>query len=364
MNREEASVVKRLTIMTLSMVTVTLFVAMVYRPLILPFFVAAFLTFLLLPLVNKLEARYRVRRIFCVFLAASLVILAVSLFIAGVVPLIKGQVIALIELMPRAKAYLLEQWLPWLQLTLTSFGLPFPTLSKTIEQAISVGGSAGGTAVWGVWRQTSGIIGGVFNVVITMVMTIFFLNDYKKVRSAIRRLIPADLRPMYKEFFSRIDQTLWFLIKGQATVALIVGCLYMAGLSLVGMKYGLAIGAIAGFCRIVPYLELVVGLTLCAFAMVTDPEFAGWSIPIGVAVVFGVVQVIDGMFINPKILGGRVGLHPGVVIASIVAFSYWLGFWGVVVAIPIIAVVKVWLEMVIPIYQKSVFFNSARASRD
>ena len=145
------------------------------------------------------------------------------------------------------------------------------------------------------------------------------------------------------------------VIRGHIKVALALACLYSIGFSAIGLSAGVAIGIAAGMCRVIPYLDVVVGLTLGVTYIFTQ------QIPVitvfWLVGVIGTVQIVDGAFITPKLIGAKVGLHPLIVILTVIASSAQFGFWGVLLAIPGAAVVKALYKLVLPVYRDSKWFS-------
>jgi predicted PurR-regulated permease PerM len=145
------------------------------------------------------------------------------------------------------------------------------------------------------------------------------------------------------------------VVRGHIKVALALSCLYSIGFSAIGLSAGVAIGITAGICRIIPYLDVVVGVTLGLTYIFTQ------QLPIAkvfyLVGVIGTVQLLDGAIITPKLIGERVGLHPLVVILTVIAASSQFGFWGVILAIPGAAVFKALYKLVLPVYRDSKWFT-------
>ena len=157
-------------------------------------------------------------------------------------------------------------------------------------------------------------------------------------------------------FIGRVSDALRDAIKGQAIVAGILAVLYVAGLSMIGLQGAVAIGLLSGICRLIPYLDVIIGGSLSLIVVLSDFQGAGQLL--AVAGVFLIVQSLDGMLITPRIIGEKVGLHPIIVIVSIIAFGESFGFWGVILAIPGIAVAKVVWYSAKPFYFASKAYDS------
>lgn len=338
----------------LAVVTVlVLGLGLVYASLLLPIGVGAFLAYLLLPLVDKLET-LRVKRVLA---TAAIIIFAlgiIALAVSRMAPLLYAQALYIVKLLPNAVAAVMEKWRPLVEQYVVDLGfmtpdeihdfLSYSSLLGKLQSQLQAG-------ISGVWRTGTSLAGGMVNIVLVPVVTFFLLNDYKALRGATLALVPQDLIVPMQFVTAKVNLTLRSVIKGQATVAGILAGLYVIGLTVVDLQSAIAIGVVAGVCRIVPYLDVIVGLTLSMIVLLSN--FAGWGQVASVVLVFLIVQAIDGAFITPRVIGERVGLHPMVVILSVLAFSDWFGLWGVIVAIPLVAIVKVLLEAAAPFYRAS-----------
>lgn len=335
-----------------------LFAGSAYHTLLLALTVSVFLTYLLLPLVDFLERRKVPRGI----AVATIVIGALGTMAWGLIrllPLLYTQTLSLLQLAPKAISIVVDTWLPWTEKFVAGFGVASPEqIHQYLEQLnlISRLESQVQAGLAGLWRTASTLMGGAINLALIPVLTLFFLKDFAAIRKTAALLTPADLRAPMAMVVHRIDSTLRTVLKGQMIVAGVLGVMYVIGLSLVGLPSALAIGVVAGVCRLIPYLDVLVGGILSAIVLLSD--FPGWSTVVMVIIVFTTVQGIDGALITPAVLGDRVGLHPLVVIASVLAAADWFGFWGVLLAVPVLSVIKVLLELVRPFYLNSSFYRT------
>lgn len=321
-----------------------------YNPLIVPIGIGIFLTYLLNPVVH----RYGTSRKYRILIAIGMVSIVVGGFALGIIkfaPKLYGQSIILLELLPEATEAVIGHWLPSIREFVVKMGLVtelefdenirdmrlLNQLTSQIQQALT-----------NIWRTAPDLLGGVINVVLVPFITFFLLIDSQKVVDAIVGLVPRDLRGNLGVFVTNVDDTLKSVIKGQLTVAFILGVLYVIGFSLIGLQLGFAIGVIAGICRIIPYFDVVVGGVLASIVILYD--FSGFHQVASVAAVFVIVQTLDGLWITPTVIGEKVGIHPAIIVCSVLSFADLFGFWGVLMAIPTIAVSRTTLISLRPIY--------------
>ena len=214
--------------------------------------------------------------------------------------------------------------------------------------------SAATNAVRGAWSSTPKILGGAVNFALIPVFMYFFMSEKEKLKYTLLAVAPKDITPLLAESWASVDSVLRAVVTGQLWVASILGVLYMFLFSLIGLPSALAIGLVAGCCRIVPYFDIFISLLLGTAAVLAE----GGSVTtvIMLCVVIVIVQSVDGMVITPRVVGDRVGLHPIMVIASVIAFGSLLGILGVIMAIPIIATVSVLISFGFSYYLESPYY--------
>lgn len=334
-----------------------LLTAYLYQAVLLPFALAALLYFLLSSPVDYLS-QYRVPRNLVIVAIICLVLLLIVLVSIYFLPIIYSQMLNVLQSIPDALQRIRAHWIPvfkkhilaldfidaaQLDVWLAELNI-IPQVTAGIRQTLK-----------GIWLSTPGLFNTLVNVVLVPVIAFFLLSEKGSLQQKIKSVIPRDLLPHINTALANINSTLRSVLKGQAIVAAILALLYTIGLSLVGLKASLAIGLVAGICRIVPYFDIIVGGLLSALVLISD--FSGWGQVLGVIGVFVVVQAIDGAVITPRIMGNKAGLHPLLVILSVLSFGQLFGFWGVLFAIPAIAVVRVIAAQIILLYQKSKLYD-------
>lgn len=348
---------RRLVRFALVALGVIFFLAAAYYSMLLAVLVSALITYLLGPIVDFLERR-KVPRGLAVAMIELLFIGGISLALIRLSPLVYEQSLAVVRLAPKALEVVLDTWVPMTERFVAGFGFLSAEEVHKYIQSISILNRVEAqlqTGISGLWSTGISLAGGALNLVLIPVLTLFFLKDYRTLRGAASALVPPDLREPLQTVLHRVDQTLRTVLKGQVIVASILGVLYVIGLSLVGLPAAVAIGVVAGICRIIPYFDVIVGGTLSAIVLLSD--FQGWTPVLMVVMVFTVVQAIDGALITPAVLGDRIGLHPIILVATVLAFGDWFGFWGVILAVPVAAVIKVLLGFARPFYLSSRFYK-------
>jgi len=323
-----------------AVVAIVLSVGAVYLSLAVPILVSAFLSYLCSPFVDALERR-GVSRSISTLGIIGLVAIAIVFGLVAVIPFLYAQFTDLLQRGPEAFRNWYSTLLPQVTEILTRFGLSeeqvinqsvnkFNFVAKIFERFES--------GIGGIWDTTSRLVGGVVNAMLVPFLMFFMLRDEHRLVTALTRLVPLDMRQPGRHVVATVNTTLRSVIKGTVMVAVIDGLIYTIGLSALGVQSALAIGLVGGLCRFIPYLDAVAVLLLGLISVMAN--FDGWGQVIGLGVLVLSVQAIDGVFITPRVIGENVGLHPAVVVLTVFAFAKIFGFWGILIAIPVAAIIK------------------------
>jgi predicted PurR-regulated permease PerM len=311
-------------------------------PVLTPFVVAAVLAYALTPLVNKLDRAWggKMPRLLAVALVEVffiLCVLAVALLIVPIlakeIPLLREQLPALAERMNAWAAPLLKSFGIQLSLDVASIkAFVLKYLNANVEEGFSallsslkVGGSVALT-----------LIG---NAILIPVALFYLLMDWENFVKRMVELVPLHWRVAFDSFMKEADDVLGQYLRGQMLVMLILAVYFSLGLGLFGLDLALPIGVFTGLAIFVPYVGFGVGLLLALLAGLL--EFASIKAVVMVAVVYGAGQLMESLFLTPRLVGERIGLHPLAVIFALLAFGQLFGFVGVLIALPASAVLLV-----------------------
>jgi predicted PurR-regulated permease PerM len=184
----------------------------------------------------------------------------------------------------------------------------------------------------------------------------YILVDFSGWRDSCQDLIPPRFRDPFRRLFDEVGRILQAYVRGQLLIAMLMGVLYAIGFVLLKIPAGAGIAILAGFLNVIPYIGTLFGLILAAgFTMAAGGGF--WRVA-GVIGVFVAVQIIEGYFLTPRILGGRMRLHPMVVFLGMLIGGKLFGFLGIILAVPAIAVAKVFLMFSKELYMQSYFYHA------
>ena len=285
-------------------------VALLYllAPILTPFLVGALLAYLSDPLVTKLT-EWRIPRLYSVILVFLILTLLMVLLVLVLIPLIQDQVATLVVVIPNVLAWLQKTIVPWIAL---KFGVSELINVATLKQTLADNWTkAGGAAQWAlktVLHSGFALVEWLTNLILIPVVTFYLLRDWDLVVHGIQNLLPRQIEPTIKKLVRESDLVLSAFFRGQLLVMLALGVIYSAGLSIIGLQIGIMIGLLAGLASIVPYLGFIVGLLAASIAAVV--QFGTWIALVKVFMVFIIGQCLESMFLTPKLVGGRIGLHP------------------------------------------------------
>ena len=192
------------------------------------------------------------------------------------------------------------------------------------------------------------------------VVTVYLLIDIDRVKKSVSDALPARYKPEILRIAGRVDQDVKAFFRGQVIVVMVLICIYTIGLGLIGCPFWYIIGITAGLGAFVPYFSLASGMVPAMVLSVAEDGNA-WRVLI-VAGLFAFGMTVDSVFVTPRVIGKRVGMHPVAIILSILVFGTLFGFLGVLFAIPIAAVVKVFVLELFARYKASALYSAEQPS--
>lgn len=318
---------------------------------ITPFLVGAGIAYILDPIADRFE-RSGLSRTLSV---ALITVLAVMLFIIGILlifPMIIRQATQLVSAAPEyfeALRVFVSNRFPGL---LPADG----TVTGIFEEAAQRISDLAGTALPALLNSVSSVISVIVLLLIVPVVAFYLLLDWDNMIAEIDHLLPREHAETIRALASQVDHSLSGFLRGQGLVTLILGTFYSIGLFAVSLPYGLVIGIVAAVLSIIPYVGVFVGgLTAIGVALF---HFWGDPLSIGaVAAIFVVGQMLEGNVLQPKIVGGHVGLHPVWLMFALAVFGSIFGFVGLIVAVPLAAMIGVLARFAVGRYRESALYT-------
>ncbi len=311
-------------------------------PVLTPFVVAAVLAYALTPLVNKLDdmGRGRMPRLIAVIVVELLFIVSITGLALLIVPIVAKELPLMREQVPLLADRLNNGLSPWL----AQFGINVALDVQSIRSFLLKYLNANYEEAFGS-LMSSLKLGGSFaltlvgNAVLVPVALFYLLMDWDRFVARLLVLVPRPMRPAFDSFTVEADLVLGQYLRGQLLVMLVMAAFYSIGLTLFGLDLALPIGIFTGLAMFIPYVGFGIGLILAVLAGLL--QFASIKALVMVAVVYGVGQVVESLFLTPRLVGERIGLHPLAVIFALLAFGQLFGFVGVLIALPASAVLLV-----------------------
>ncbi len=323
----------------------------VLRSVLLPFIAGIILGYLFDPLATKFE-KLGISRTFATILVFIVVILfAVPTFIM-VFSIIDKQLTIFVEAAPTYIATFIKRVEPVMIDLHNSFpSLEVNSLPEMIKNNLTNGMQIGGKLLKSIINNGFALMNLLSLLLITPVVAFYMLRDWSTFVKKIDNLLPRKSKPAIKEQFQQIDRALSGFIRGQLSVCLILGSYYALGLHFIGLELGLLIGFLAGIISFIPYIGSISGFLISI--ILASAQFGTVTKIIEVVAIFLIGQFIEGNFLTPKLVGDKVGLHPVWVMFALLAGGVLLGFLGLMIAVPVAAIIGVIIRYAISNYKKS-----------
>jgi predicted PurR-regulated permease PerM len=346
----------RVGIITLVAGLVLIALLWVLKSALTPLAAAFILAYLLDPVIDRFEA-HRIPRPVAIFALLGLIGAAVATLLIFLVPRMQEEVTAMATKLPGYLQRASAEWLPWIEQTLhvdlregaftdligkatSGFAIPLETVQSMLQTGLG---------------YVAGTVGAVVGVLVIPVIAYYFLVDFDRIRRRIVDYVPRPYVPWVTERAQKVDELVAGFIRGQLTVCLILSILYAAGFTIIGIDLALLIGMTAGFLAIIPYVGNAVAVisasAVCMLEFGVDVHLAlvlGW---------YAIVQTLEGFVLTPKIVGGTLGLHPVTVIVALLIGGDLLGFLGLLIAVPVAAVLQVFVAEILQHYRASKLYH-------
>ena len=327
------------------------FLIYLLTPILMPFLSAAVLAYIADPLADKLEKKMsRTLAVSVVFFGLSLFAILLLLIL---LPLLERQFVVLAEKLPlyidRAQLYILPLLKEQFGLDVGSFDLN--TLKQSLSNYWKTAGGIAANILSSISHSGLVLAGWIANFLLMLVVTFYLLRDWDYLMTKIHALLPRKNEKIIVTLAKESDEVLGAFFRGQMLVMLALSAVYTIGLMLVGLDTALLIGVLAGLVSFVPYLGFIVGIVIASIAVLM--QFQEIMPLFYVAIVFMTGQMLEGMLLTPWLVGEKIGLHPVAVIFSVLAGGQLFGFVGVLLALPVAAVIAVLLRHVLERYTES-----------
>lgn len=322
----------------LAFLLATLALLFLLGPILTPFVAASILAYICNPLVGRL-CRWRwPRTLATVVVLLGLAALVVALLFI-MLPLLQQEVALLLAKLPDWIELLRQRLLPQLLGDGVADGASLRAWLAGHWQ--SAGGLAGKLLPW-LGDSGAALFGVLMNLLLIPVVLFYLLRDWEVLLGKLSELVPLRRKVFVNQMAGEVDGVLAEFLRGQLSVMLLMSAYYVCALWLAGLEFSLPIGLLAGMLVFVPYLGMMLGLSLATLAAFSQFDALGGVLVVWAA--FGIGQLLEGMVVTPWLVGERIGLHPLAVIFALLAFGQLFGFFGVLLALPFSAVLLIALR--------------------
>ena len=323
----------------------------VLRSVLLPFVAGIVIGYLLDPWTSKMEKMGVNRTVAVILVLASVIIFIVPVLVL-IFGVVQDEFSRFLENAPQYMTKVAAKIEP----VLIDMQMRFPELqADKVKEYIAENMSGGlkivGKIVKGVLANSFALINLLSLLLITPIVTFYMLRDWKHFVKKVDDLLPRRSKKSIRQQAKEIDRAIAGFIRGQLSVCFLLGAYYSLGLYLVGLEMGIFVGFLSGIISFIPYVGSITGFAVSVLLALA--QFNSWTGVAGVVGVFLTGQFLEGNFLTPKLVGDKVGLHPVWIMFSLLAGGVLLGFLGLMIAIPLAAVIAILLKHAIEKYKKS-----------
>ncbi len=334
-------------------------------PILLPFVAGMALAYALDPLADRLE-RLGLGRMAATIVILLLFALVFAMVVIAIVPVLVQQIGQFAQNVPEYSSRLRD---------LVQDAGAGILQSVWLNELLGLSGENGGAggAFNELASQAAGWLGQVLQsvvsgglavanlialLVVTPVVAFYLLYDWDRMVDRVDAWVPRDHVETVRMLARQIDDALAGFVRGQGLLCIFLSVFYAAGLTLIGLNFGLLIGIGAGLISFIPYVGSILGFFV-GVSVALVQFWPDWIWVVAVAAVFMAGNFIEGNLLQPKLLGDRVGLHPVWLIFAIFAFGYLFGFVGILLAVPLAAAIGVLARFAIRQYLESAYYRGS-----
>jgi predicted PurR-regulated permease PerM len=323
---------------------------------LLPFVAGLALAYLQSPVADRME-RWGVNRTVAALIIVTGIVLILVAAVVVVVPLLLQQASGFVASIPghfkRLQELLIEPNLAWLE------SLGIGDKSKTISDIVGQSASWLMNFAYSLWTGGKALVSAASVLIVMPVVTFYLICDWHGMLEIADSWVPVRQRETVRQLAREIDAAIGGFVRGQLGVCLVLGIYYAIGLTLAGLHFGLLIGLVSGLITFVPYIGSMTGLLIAASVALAQ-FWPDWTRIAIVIAIFLVGQFVEGNILAPKFVGERVGLHPVWMIFAMFAFGYLFGFVGLLIAVPLAAIIAVLFRFGMRQYLASPFYTGAK----
>jgi predicted PurR-regulated permease PerM len=335
-----------------------LFIALflwLFNAILLPFILGGILAYLLDPVVEKMDKLQGIKRPLAVATILGIFLIVVGLLLTILIPLAVRETTQFIDDLPSLIEKVRNTAGPWINSVKEKLGVAGPeelqeAVNKHWQEALVAGTVVGNTAK----NIGQGVLGLITIPILTLIIAFFMLNEWPRMQRWTNDMIPRPFQKDVQRMATDINKKLAGFIRGQLSIAFILGISYAVVLALVGLDYGIVIGIMSGLLGVIPLIGSTIGLLVSI--SVAFLQEGTLSFVLLIAAIFLGGQLIEGNILTPKIVGDSVGLHPLWIFFALLAGASLMGITGLLIAVPVAAIASVVLRFAIEQYKQSAYY--------
>lgn len=325
---------------SIALVSFVFYLLVVLRAALLPFLIAWLMAYMCQPFVKffqyKLGLRHRILAIIAVLLSIAV---ALALLTVMVIPSISEEADRLLVLLNNHRPVQGEiplipgSWIDYLESHIDANAirelLSRENILQTIKQIAP--------KAWQLLTSTFSILVSVTIIFVVFLYFIFILLDYEKIASGWIRLIPERYRPFIQQLADDVEVSMNRYFRGQSLIAFCVGVLLAIGFKIIDFPLAISLGLFIGVLNLIPYLQTIGLIPMVLLSLLRSAETGeNFWILFGLSLlVLGIVQVIQDLYLTPRIMGKAMGLNPAIILLSLSVWGTLLGFIGLIIALPL-----------------------------
>lgn len=312
------------------------------RSIVLLFFITGSIAYIINPTITRFAHKLKLRKGLAIGIFYIMIISPIIAILILILPILGNQIMSLVRDIPKYYEFLVDslkhlqdtiQTSPEMQKLLDSF---LASIRPRIENYLATIGIKA-------FNFIVTLTNSIFTLILATVLNFYFLIDMENIEKWFMNILPQNIKDKTLNALKEINVSFKSFLKAQAILCLFVGLADGLGAWILGVNYALILGIIAGFTEIIPYLGPFLGaIPAIVIALTISP----WK-ALEIAIWYLVVQQIEAHFVVPNVMGKTMGLHPLTVIFSLLVFGKLLGFLGVILAVPIVAIMKIILKVYI-----------------
>lgn len=298
---------------------------------LMPFLISLLIAYLSNPLVHKLM-KYGISRTWAAVIVFAFIFLGVGTIVILSIPIIQNQISTLISTIPQIYDALLLK-LNWL---INYLGLQNTVNKDEMKKLVADNFSQpGGLALW-IWHATldssKALMNGVIDIILIPFLTYYLIRDWDVITEKTQNLIPSHNKHNIKKLLLECQKNLSGFLRGQLLVVLCMSVFYSITFTISGLKVGIVMGIIMGLLTFFPYIGSIIGLVIAS--VVALAQTSELTPLLGVVISYAFGHLIENFYLDPKLIGNKIGLHPVLVILVILLAGSMFGSWGILLALP------------------------------